>query len=146
MLLFINYFDIQDQEALHLWELARYGSDLSDHLQLRDDVSDQPATDMFHNKSVVMMLAMDVRTMYSDGLNIIANKAGLTLDFTQSASGADKKPMQASVARLGMSYAQAEQVLRSLEQTLLRARYLGATKLLPPPPTNSSQASSREHR
>jgi hypothetical protein len=132
MLLLISYFGVRDQEALHLWELARYDSDLNDHLQFSEPGNDgEPATLM--NKQVIMMLAMDVRTMYSDGLEINWNHAGLTLNFTQTNSQTVGQPPVISVARVGLSYNQAEEVLRNLERALLQAKYTGKTKLLPPP-------------
>jgi hypothetical protein len=66
--------------------------------------------------------------MYSDGLDININQAGVTLNFTQSAGQSSSTP----VARIGMSHQQTEQVIRALEQALLRAKYLSNTKLLPP--------------
>lgn len=134
MLLLISYFGVQDQEALHLWELAQYDSDLSDHLQFNDPNSPSETT-MHVNRQVIMMLAMDVRTLYSDGLDISQNQAGLTLNFTQTNSQANAQPTQVSVARVGLSYTQAEQVLRSLEQALLHAKYASPIKLLPPSTT-----------
>lgn len=80
-----------------------------------------------------MMLAMDMRTMYSDGLEINWNQAGLTLNFTQTNPQNSGKAPAISVARVGLSYTQAEQVLNSLERALLHAKYGTTTKLLPPP-------------
>jgi transcriptional regulator with XRE-family HTH domain len=122
LLLLISHFGVQDREAVQLWELAEYESDLPD--EIRPDR--QPVE--LNGKPVVMLLAVDVRTMYSDGLEITVNPAGVTLNFTQSVNQAQL----ASVARVGMSHKQAEQVIRSLQQALLRAKYLSDTKLLPP--------------
>src|ERR1039458_5725977 len=69
MLLLISYFDVQDQEALHLWELAQYDSDLTDHLQFNEP-GHEPGPPAFASKPIVMMLAMDMRTMYSEGLEV----------------------------------------------------------------------------
>jgi DNA-binding XRE family transcriptional regulator len=132
MLLLISYFGVQDQEALHLWELARYDSDLTDHLQF-NETGHEPEAAALMSKPVIMMLAMDMRTMYSDGLEINWNKAGLTLNFTQANAQANSQPVAVSVARVGLSYVQAEQVLRNLERALLHAKYVGDRKLLPPP-------------
>jgi DNA-binding XRE family transcriptional regulator len=132
MLLLISYFGVQDQEALHLWELAHYDSDLTDHVQFGDG-NREPEAAALMSKPVIMMLAMDMRTMYSDGLEINWNKAGLTLNFTQANAQPNAQPSAVSVARVGLSYTQAEQVLRSLERALLHAKYVGNTKLLPPP-------------
>lgn len=122
LLLLISHFGVQDREAVQLWELAEYDTDLPEEIRL-DGQAAQLA-----GKPLVMLLAVDVRTMYSDGLEVGVNPAGVTLHFTQSVGSGQ----QTSVARVGMSHQQAEQVLRTLEQTLLRAKYLGSTKLLPP--------------
>jgi transcriptional regulator with XRE-family HTH domain len=130
MLLLISYFNVQDQEALHLWELADYDSDLSDHLQFSGP-GDEPETNT-QAKPIIMMLALDVRTLYSDGIEISQNKAGLTMNFTQANSQGSGHSAAVSVARVGLSYNQAEEVLRSLERALLQAKYVPNTKLLPP--------------
>ncbi len=122
LLLLISHFGVQDREAVQLWELAEYESDMPADIR-----TDHHATEL-NGKPVVMLLAVDVRTMYSDGLEAIVNPAGVTLNFTQALN----QSQTASVARLGMSHQQAEQVLRTLQQALLRAKYTGDTKLLPP--------------
>ncbi len=136
MLLLISYFNVRDQEALHLWELAHYDSDLTDHIQFQESNNDTDAASLM-GKPVIMMLAMDVRTMYSDGLEINWNQAGMTLNFTQTNSQVAGQPPVISVARVGLSYNQAELVLKNLEQALLRAKYIGNRKLLPPPSQQS---------
>ncbi len=122
LLLLISYFGVQDREAVQLWELANYDGDMPD--QIRPEGSAE-----FTAKSVVMLVGFDTRTMYSDGLDVIWNQAGITLNFTQTSGPAQTLP----VARVGMSYDQAEQVLQTLQQALLRAKYAGRHKLLPPP-------------
>ena len=141
MLLLISYFGVRDQEALHLWELAHYDSDLNDHIQFNES-SHEPEAATLAGKQVIMMLAMDVRTMYSDGLEINCNQAGLTLNFTQTnaQNTAQPQPPVISVARVGLSYTQAQQVLKDLEQALLQAKYGGNKKLLPPPANKRSKA------
>ncbi len=129
LLLLISYFGVQDREAVQLWELADYDSDMPEHMR-----SDNTAE--FSAKSVVMLVGFDTRTMYSDGLDVIWNKAGITLNFTQMTGPSQTLP----VARVGMSYEQAEQVLHTLEQALLRAKYLPPTKLLPPTKPNQSNS------
>jgi hypothetical protein len=69
-----------------------------------------------------------MRTVYTDGIEINANQTGMTMNFTQ-VSG-QERPMP--VARLGMSYEQAEQVLKQLQQALLKSKYLRGPKVLPP--------------
>lgn len=120
LLLLISHFGMPEREAIKLWELADYDSDLPQ--QMRSD------SEPLANKSTIMLLALDMRAMYSDGLEVNANKAGLTLTFTQ---GAGKS--QSPVARVGVSYEQAEQVIRTLQQAMLQAKYHNGSKLLPPP-------------
>lgn len=122
LLLLISYFDVHDREAVQLWELADYGTELPD--QLKPDIDPQQLL----SKTTVMLLAMDMRTMYSDGMEATLNNSGVTLNFTQ-ASG----PNQASsVAKVGMSYEQAEAVLQTLGQLLMQARRQRVQKRLPP--------------
>lgn len=119
LLLLISHFGVQDREAVQLWELADYDSEAPD--EIRSEI--QAA----NGKPVVMLLAVDVRTMYSDNLEVSVTPAGVTLHFSQAGG-----PGNHTVARVGMSHHQAQQVIRDLERALLRAKYLGETKLLPP--------------
>jgi transcriptional regulator with XRE-family HTH domain len=122
LLLLINYFGVKDREAVQLWELAEYDSDLPDEIR-----PDSQAVQL-GGKPMVMLLAVDVRTMYSDGLEAMVTPAGVTLHFTQAVN----QSQQATVARVGMSHQQAQQVIDSLQRALLHAKYLSSTKLLPP--------------
>jgi hypothetical protein len=131
LLLLISHFDMQDQEAVQLWELAGYNGDLPERGHLSDDI--HPG-----GKSIVMLLAMDMRTIYTDGVEMQPGKTGLTMHFTQSTG--QEHPMP--VVRLGMSYDQAEQVLQSLQQSLLKAKYLRGPKALPPSTDSNQTAAS----
>jgi len=125
LLLLIQHYNMHDQEAVQLWELAGYDGDASPHKVKMDEVT---ATAM-SNKQLVMLLAMDVRTMYSDGVDININQAGITLNFTQTAG----KNQHQTVGRIGMSYEQAELVSRTLQQALLKAKFLRGPQGLPAP-------------
>src|SRR5665213_1663473 len=125
LMLLISHFGVQDREAVQLWELAEYDSDIPEVIRPR---LDHETLQQLGGKPMVMLLAVDVRTMYSDGLEVTVNPAGVSMNFTQTVS----QSQQAPVARVGMSQQQAEQVIRALEQALLHAKYLGNTKLLPP--------------
>lgn len=120
LLLLISHYGVQEQQAVQLWELAEYKDDAPE--QLRAEI------DLQAGNKVVMLLALDTRTMYSDGVEVDINKAGLTLTFTQAAG----KSQTAPVARVGMSAEQAETVMRSIQQALLKSKYDTGTKLLPP--------------
>lgn len=122
LMLLINHFDVKDHEAVQAWESAGYEAvDNSGNLGRRqlDGLE----------KAAVLVLAMDARTVYSDGVVIDGNTAGLVMNFTQ-ASGTGKRQQQ-TIARVGMSYEQAEQVLASLQQALLYGRQ--SPRQLPPP-------------
>jgi len=121
LLLLISHFGVQDQEAVQLWELAGYDGEAPEQIK---PTLEFPAG----NKPTVMLLAIDTRTMYSDGLDVNANQAGLTLNFTQASGQAQVTP----VARIGMSYDQAERVLQTLQQVMLKAKYLRGPIALPP--------------
>src|SRR5665213_2489204 len=124
LMLLISHFGVQDREAVQLWELAEYDSDIPEGIRPR---LDHEAAHL-GGKPMVMLLALDVRTMYSDGLEVTVNPAGVTMNFTQTVN----KSQQAPVARVGMSHQQTREVIRALEQALLHAKYLGNTMLLPP--------------
>ncbi|HEX5744430.1 MAG TPA: helix-turn-helix transcriptional regulator [Candidatus Saccharimonadales bacterium] len=123
LLLLISHFGVADREAVQLWELADYDSDMPGHLK------SEPAEQHLSKNNVVMLVGFDTRTIYSDGLDALWNDAGLTLNFTQATGPSQRM----SVAKVGMSYEQAEKVMRTLQKALLHARYVGDTKLLPPP-------------
>lgn len=122
LLLLINHFNIEDLEALQLWELAGYGGDVPEQL-LPPNLA--PGG---HKASVVMLMATDNRTLYSDAAEITADPAGITMNFLQASAHAKQVP----VARVGMSQLQAERVLESLQQALLKVKYLSGPKALPP--------------
>jgi transcriptional regulator with XRE-family HTH domain len=134
LLLLIQHYNMQDQEAVQLWELAGYDGDASPHRFRLEEAAAAALT----NKQMVMILAMDVRTMYSDGVDISVNQAGVTLNFTQAASNNQRQP----VGRIGMSYDQAAEVLKTLEQALLRAKYLNHPLGLPAPKKPSDNQAS----
>lgn len=120
LLLLISHFDIQDSEALRLWEMANYGTEIPDELKVDIDVQGA--------QKVVMLFAQDLRTMYSDGVDIAVNTAGVTLSFTQSTAPGQSMP----VSRVGMSIEQAQQLLSGLQMALLREKYSNTRRQLPP--------------
>lgn len=120
LLLLISYFGMKDNDALCLWELAGYSSDMPEQLQPQDE--------NVSSKNIVMVLAVDMRTVYSDHFEVLANQAGLTLSFSQT-TASDKT---APVAKVGVSYEQAAIILKSLQQAMLKAKFNNGPLLLPP--------------
>lgn len=127
LLLLISYFDMKDQEAVQLWEMAGYNGDIPEQIRPNDDVS-------FNHKNVVMLLAMDMRTVYTDGVEVTTNPAGVTMSFVQSSAHNKLSP----VARVGMSFEQANQVMLTIEKALLKAKYQAGPRLLPPSSTSGN--------
>lgn len=121
LMLLINHFGMQDNEAVRLWELAGYTGD--ERFRLSEAADDLSA----HGKQIIMLFAMDMRTQYTDGVQVNANPAGVTLHFTQATG----QPQPLPVARVGMSLEQAEKVKNLLEQALLHVKY-SRPKGLPP--------------
>jgi transcriptional regulator with XRE-family HTH domain len=108
--LLIDHFDIKDKEAIRLWTLAGYEMD-SDQIA---DMTDPEREGLFP-KNIVMLLASDTRTVYTDSLDIHYDDNGLLFNFKQVVG----QSQPTSVAKLGMSYEQAVQVQRTLQKVLL---------------------------
>lgn len=123
LLLLISHFEMADHEAVQLWESAGYTGEVPEQLQPKDLQS---------GKTVVMLLGMDTRTMYTDGIEVSSSPAGINLTFTQI--GGQEQPLQ--VGRFGMSYEQAEQVLRALYHGIETGKHLNQPKQLPPQATD----------
>jgi transcriptional regulator with XRE-family HTH domain len=118
LLLLISHFGVKDREAVQLWELADYDGDMPEDIRTENDLV----------KPTVMLLAIDMRTMYSDGLDVHVSPSGVTLNFTQATGPGQVNP----VGRIGMSHQQAELVMQTIQQALLHARYNSGPRLLPP--------------
>lgn len=126
LMLLISHFDMHEDEATKLWILAGYD---------RSDASRSQAIEDNSGRSVVMLVAFDARVMYSDGVQVIANKSGVVLNFLQSGGGPHNQQMPA--ARIGMSYEQTQALLQVLHQTLLDAKHPRPPQGLPAPKPNS---------
>lgn len=123
LMLLINHFNMQDNEAVQLWELAGYEDAKGERFQLPSDMLGKP---------MMVLLAMDMRIMYSDGIQVSAIKQGVTLNFTQGKG----QP----VSRVGMSREQAEVVLSTLQTALLKSQYLDGPRQLPPTTNRPKQS------
>lgn len=124
LLLLISHFDMQDQEAVQLWELAGYDGDTPGPARAEEILQDVSSG----QKPVVILMGMDNRIMYTDSVQIDADQAGLVMNFGQLNS----KKQQQPIAKLGMSYEQAEEVLRQLQKAILQGKYSSGPKFLPP--------------
>lgn len=123
LMLLISHFGVKEPEAVQLWETAGYSQPMS-----LDDFHDRPPAMGADGKPTMVLLAIDARVLYSDGVAISGNDKGLVMHFSQVAG--QQRPMP--IARVGMSYQQAEETLRVLQQALLHHRYTPKYRLLPP--------------
>ena len=107
--LLINHFGMQDDEAEGLWRLAGYDH-VCDHVRDFEEVLQQ-------GRGAMMVMAVDPRIIYSDHIQINANKNGVVLNFAQKAN----MPQPLVTARVGMSREQAYAVMRTLQEALHRS-------------------------
>jgi transcriptional regulator with XRE-family HTH domain len=119
LLLLISHFDIRDDEAVQLWELAGYDNYDDQNTSVPPHLSKQP---------VLMVLGLDARVVYSNGIGVSADPSGVVMSFTQYV---DPTQQAVPIARVGMSREQAEKVLETLQQALLRDKYTRGPKSLP---------------
>lgn len=112
LMLLISHFGMQEDEAAGLWQLAGYDR----------QEGDNPTP--HSNKTMVMIMAVDPRVVYSDGVQIVANGSGVIMNFAQGTG----TPQALVTARVGMSREQANMVLRALQVALNPA----APRQLPP--------------
>jgi DNA-binding XRE family transcriptional regulator len=121
LLLLINHFGMQDDDAANLWQLAGYDHP---HDHDHDHGPDQ------QNRAMVMIMAVDPRVIYSDGVQVTANNVGVVLNFSQNAG----TPQPLTIARIGMSREQAYGLLQTLQRTLEQSK----PRQLPPSSTSSA--------
>ena len=111
LLLLISHFGIQDDKAAELWQLAGYDKP---HDQDNDHEHDDEPRESF-NRTQTMMVMIDPRVMYSDAVEVVANKQGVVVNFSQTSGPSDK---MLTISRIGMSYHQAQMVMGLLHQAL----------------------------
>jgi len=110
LLLMINHFGMHDDEAAGLWQLAGYDQPRNHDHDLIEDIQ-------ANGRSAVLVMAIDPRVIYSDGVQVTASNNGVVIGFSQ-ASGT---PNSMTTARIGMSREQAYAVIRTLQDALSRS-------------------------
>ncbi|HSX04941.1 MAG TPA: helix-turn-helix transcriptional regulator [Candidatus Saccharimonadales bacterium] len=108
LLLLISHFAVEDDKAAELWQLAGY-----DKAQAEEE--SQSERESTGSRQQTLMVMIDPRVMYSDQMEVAANKKGIVLNFSQAA-GQHDQPL--TIARIGMSREQAKLVLGILHQAL----------------------------
>jgi transcriptional regulator with XRE-family HTH domain len=108
LLLLINHFGMRDDEAASLWQLAGYDQPRS---------HDHDSHEESNSRSAILVMAVDPRVIYSDGVQVTASNNGVIVSFSQ-ASGT---PNNLTTARIGMSREQAYAVIRTMQDALSRS-------------------------
>jgi transcriptional regulator with XRE-family HTH domain len=117
LMLLISHFGMQDDEAANLWQLAGY--DRSHRITEEEDAPGGTRS----STATILVMAVDPRVLYSDGVSISASKHGVIFNFSQ---GTGTQHML-TTAKIGMSREQAHSVLQTLQQALQKSepRQLG---------------------
>jgi hypothetical protein len=102
---------MRDDEAASLWQLAGYDQPRNHH---DHDFGDDNGN---NSRSAVLVMAVDPRIIYSDGVQVTASNNGVTVSFSQSSG----TPSSLTTARIGMSREQAYAVIRTLQDALSRS-------------------------
>lgn len=123
LMLLMSHFDIQDEEADELWELAGYNNSQS------SAIPDQMPL------PTLVVVPNDTRTIYSDTANITVNNYGVVMNFMQN--GINDQPV--SVGRIGMSLEHARSVLEVLTKTISQAESARQPKQLPSHTSSSAK-------
>jgi len=125
LLLLINHFDLNDDEAGTLLEMAGY---LNKDGSSPEDIAD-------NIRQLIAIVAPDNKIAYTDSVNILANSQGVVINFMQS-SGMGSQ--QSFAARVGMSKEQAKELLGSLQKALDQRALPDRPKALPAPKANKT--------
>jgi transcriptional regulator with XRE-family HTH domain len=121
LILLMNHFDVDDKQALFLWQQANYIDDKSD--------ASLPT-------QVFIMPFADNKVYYSDQVSVSTSKSGdVVVSFFQP--GADGKPV--ATTRVGMNQSTTQELVRQLS-TINQAKKV--TKLLPTKTTTEDTISS----
>jgi transcriptional regulator with XRE-family HTH domain len=137
LMLLISHFGVADDEAVKVWELAGYEQQAR---QMRgdgeeiffDDHQGGGQPNGRGGQPHIMLLALDQRVLYTNTSAIDSDDAGIVINFSQAEPGnGPKAGQQYVVGRMGMSYVQAEELVRGLQQVILRKQYLSGPKGLP---------------
>jgi transcriptional regulator with XRE-family HTH domain len=113
LMLLISHFGMQDDEAAGLWRLAGYDQEKFD----RNNRSDSGNEDGSGSRSAVLVMAVDPRIIYSDGVQVTASNNGVIVSFSQG----NGTPGVLTTAKIGMSREQAYAVIRTLQDALTRS-------------------------
>lgn len=108
VLLLISHFSLKEKDAHNLWKLAGYGKLFEGRAEL-DNADVQHAYDLFNPE--------DGKIVYTDLVNVSANKYGVVINFLQGL-GLKDNGVPMAVARIGMSLDHAKSVIDVLAKSI----------------------------
>lgn len=130
--LLISHFGMPDDDAATLWHLAGYDFP-------KDDNQDDDQDDIINNsRAGVLVMAIDPRIIYTDGMHVNASPNGVVLSFAQMSGS--QQPLV--TARVGMSREQARSIIKTLQGALDRSE----PRRLPPSVTSSTPDNSHNEQ
>lgn len=95
LLLLISHFQAKEDEAVHLWEMAGYGTIRTQVIEPRQEIKNE--------------------ILYTDSVEVTATHQGVVMNFMIS-GGENSK----SLAKFGMSREHAEKIAQAINETLSR--------------------------
>ena len=101
LLLLLSHFNVKDEEAIKLWEVAGYSTSKIPAIQAIDDLANN-------------QIQTDGQVLFTDVVDVVVNNYGVVMKFMQNSQSA--QPI--TVAKVGMSREHAKSVLQVLQVTL----------------------------
>lgn len=108
LLLLIQHFNLQEDQANELWKLAGYNGAPDEAMYLQDDFGPTQT-------ETVNINVQDSRIVYTDMIQVMVNNYGVVMNFLQ---GAGPGNQSLAVSRVGMSKEHAKSVIEILQKTL----------------------------
>jgi transcriptional regulator with XRE-family HTH domain len=112
LMLLIQHFDLEDEQASELWKLAGYSGKPDEEAFFVNDDQGNP------QQVTVGVSPQDARIVYTDMIQVMVNNYGVIVNFMQGA-GPGNQPL--AVSRVGMSKEHAKSVIEVLQKTLDQA-------------------------
>lgn len=125
--LLISYFDMKEEDADKIWELAGYGT-------TRSDNNSSFQSDQILNAPQLVVVPVDPRVVYTDLVHVVVNNYGVVVNFMQNA-GPNNQPM--AISRIGMSKEHAKSLIDVLTNTLEQHEN-------PPPPKQLPESRNKK--
>lgn len=110
LILLMNHFDVDDKEALELWQQANY----------EKGNSNDPAT-----PQIYLVPMLDNKILYTHQVDVQSNKKDIVINFSQP----DIDGSPTTTMRVGMSNAVAKELHLQLSKALIHSQ--ASSKLLP---------------